>query len=438
MLVSIAIDDTDSPRGGCTTYIASHISSILDNRNDIEFLDYPLLVRLNPNVPFKTRGNGAIVLRLKIDENIDLNDIIELVKNIVEKYCDMKHPKTDPGIAVLVGEISSELTKIYYRALTEIVPISLVMRLIEKIGIKAIYWKKGKGLIGAVAALGAVMDDYTFELIAYREPQNWGTSRKVDVDSIILMDRIFRDLTYANYDYESKRALIMPRGPDPVLFGIRGEDPEVLVKAFSIIRTLEPIDRWTIFRTNQGTNAHFRENVLFAPYNSVIVRGVISGVRILPRGHVVFEVFNGERTIECIVYKDTGNLTRIAKMLNRGDSVVVYGGVRPASSRHGEVLNVEMLHVLRPTMIRIERAPLCPSCGKRMKSMGRGKGYKCTKCGYKDPKATKVVEELPSLVDPGIYIPSPRAYRHLTRPRRRFGLMNKRSISYIFKPWHYP
>jgi len=87
-------------------------------------LDYPLLVRLNPNVPFKTRGNGAIVLRLKIDENVDLNDIIELVKNIVEKYCDMKHPKTDPGIAVLVGEISSELTKIYYRALTEIVPIS--------------------------------------------------------------------------------------------------------------------------------------------------------------------------------------------------------------------------------------------------------------------------------------------------------------------------
>ncbi|RLE61404.1 MAG: hypothetical protein DRN53_05490 [Thermoprotei archaeon] len=438
MLVSIAIDDTDSPRGGCTTYIASHISSILDNFRGIEFLDYPLLIRLNPNIPFKTRGNGAVAFRLRVDDNIDLDDVLDLIVNIIVDHCDMNYPKTDPAIAVLVGEIPVQLTKVYYRALTEIVPLSPIKRLVERLGIRTVYWKRGKGLIGAVAALGAVLDDYTFELIAYRAPQYWGTKRVIDTNSVILIDRLFRDSTYANYDYESGRVLITPRGPDPVLLGIRGEDPEVLIRAFSLLRISEPIDRWTIFRTNQGTNAHFRGNTPFKPYNSVVVRGRVGRVRVLTGGHIVFELVERERTIECIVYKDTGRLTRVSRMLDYGDEVIVYGGVRPASSKHREVLNVEVIHVIRSTVRKIERAPLCPVCRKRMKSMGRNKGYRCPKCKYKAPKATKVIEKYPSIIDPGIYIPSPRAYRHLTRPRRRFGVINKQNISYIFKPWHYP
>jgi tRNA(Ile2)-agmatinylcytidine synthase len=30
-----------------------------------EFIDYPNLIRLNPNAPWKTRGNGAVSLRIQ-------------------------------------------------------------------------------------------------------------------------------------------------------------------------------------------------------------------------------------------------------------------------------------------------------------------------------------------------------------------------------------
>jgi tRNA(Ile2)-agmatinylcytidine synthase len=44
----IGLDDTDSVRGGCTTYIAALLAVELERLGAV-FLDYPLLVRLNPN-----------------------------------------------------------------------------------------------------------------------------------------------------------------------------------------------------------------------------------------------------------------------------------------------------------------------------------------------------------------------------------------------------
>ena len=43
----IGIDDTDSPDGMCTTYLASQIISKFKD-NGIELADYPRLIRLNP------------------------------------------------------------------------------------------------------------------------------------------------------------------------------------------------------------------------------------------------------------------------------------------------------------------------------------------------------------------------------------------------------
>ena len=61
--LNIGIDDTDSPRKGCTTYIAALATEYLET-HDCVFIDYPNLVRLNPTIPWKTRGNGAIALRI--------------------------------------------------------------------------------------------------------------------------------------------------------------------------------------------------------------------------------------------------------------------------------------------------------------------------------------------------------------------------------------
>ena len=65
------------------------------------------------------------------------------------------------------------------------------MGLIEKFGGEALGFKSCRGIIGALAAVGETLeDDYTYELIAYRDPANFGLKRKVDTASIFEMDRL--------------------------------------------------------------------------------------------------------------------------------------------------------------------------------------------------------------------------------------------------------
>ena len=56
----LGFDDTDSRQGLCTTFLATEFVREL---RDWDLLGYPRLVRLNPNVTWKTRGNGALYLR---------------------------------------------------------------------------------------------------------------------------------------------------------------------------------------------------------------------------------------------------------------------------------------------------------------------------------------------------------------------------------------
>src|SRR2546428_12343543 len=62
MVLWIGIDDTDSLQGMCTTFLATEI--VRDLTRDFDLIGYPRLVRLNPNIPWKTRGNGAVCIRI--------------------------------------------------------------------------------------------------------------------------------------------------------------------------------------------------------------------------------------------------------------------------------------------------------------------------------------------------------------------------------------
>jgi len=55
-MLHIGIDDTDSIKGGCTTWLATEIIAEL---SEFDLIGPPRLVRLNPNVPWKTRGSYA-------------------------------------------------------------------------------------------------------------------------------------------------------------------------------------------------------------------------------------------------------------------------------------------------------------------------------------------------------------------------------------------
>jgi len=63
-IIHIGIDDTDSPKGMCTTFLSYEIVKFLEKQK-VEMLDYPSLIRFNPNIPWKTRGNGAVRLTIK-------------------------------------------------------------------------------------------------------------------------------------------------------------------------------------------------------------------------------------------------------------------------------------------------------------------------------------------------------------------------------------
>src|SRR5438445_4196221 len=62
MVLWIGVDDKDGLRRMCTTFLAAEL--VRDLTRDFDLVGYPRLVRLNPNIPWKTRGNAAVCLRI--------------------------------------------------------------------------------------------------------------------------------------------------------------------------------------------------------------------------------------------------------------------------------------------------------------------------------------------------------------------------------------
>lgn len=437
-VLHIGLDDTDSPRGGCTTYICAVLVELL-SKLEVKFRDYPLLIRLNPNIPFKTRGNGCVCLRLEVEEKM-VNAVKELVLKEVGRLADLSFPGTDPGVAFLLGDIPMELKKLSEKALCDIVSLEDALQLAERYGIETHMFKdEGRGVVGALAAIGEMLDgDHTYELIAYRAPENWGKPRMIDVESVREMDRLTKPGTFNNIDDD--RVLITPHGPDPVLYGIRGESPEVLLMAHRLLRIHEPIERWVIFRSNQGTDAHLRVKRKISelrPYMSAAVEGVVSSRPVITRGgHVFVKVRDETGEIDCAAYEPTGDFRWVITNLVPGDTVRVYGGIRPPLPPHPMVMNLEKIEVVKLAPILEVHNPPCPYCGKRTSSAGRGQGFKCKKCG-KNVFAEKVVTVLKRNITESVYIPPPRAQRHLTRPYIRLNRKNA-PPNELIDPWHFP
>ncbi|MEM2103417.1 MAG: tRNA(Ile)(2)-agmatinylcytidine synthase [Candidatus Bathyarchaeia archaeon] len=439
----VGFDDTDSPRMGCTTYVAALLVEKLE-RLGVQFTDYPNLVRLNPNVPWKTRGNGALCLRFKFESSLE-DRVKETVIETVEENSDLAFEGTDPGIVFFQKAVIPNMVKKYAEnAVTGIVNLKTALKLLKKFKAEALGFKNGRGIIGGLAAVGETLKgDHTFEVIAYRSRERYGLERLLDIESVMTMDRLTAPYTFNNVDYEKRRILITPRGPDPILFGVRGETAEIVKKAFEIVKPLEPVERWVIFRTNHGTDAHLKrvKNLsLVKPYYPAVARGTVaSNPKIVPRRHVVFTVEDESSRVDCAAYAATGALRKAAVKLIVGDIVEVYGGVRPPSGRIPLTINLEKLKVLKLASKIVHRNPACPKCGKRLKSNGKGKGFKCVRCGDVYPGCGKVAVKVKRDLEKALYITSPRSQRHLTKPSTRYG-MEKRLAKplRLIDRWHFP
>ncbi|MEM3585769.1 MAG: tRNA(Ile)(2)-agmatinylcytidine synthase [Candidatus Jordarchaeaceae archaeon] len=438
-VIHIGFDDTDSPSAGCTTYLCARLVEFLSHLN-VTFIDYPLLIRLNPNVPFRTRGNAAICLRIKVDDSFQ-DKVKQVILEEIERGADLSFKNTNPGVVFYEGEtIPPMLEKFSKKAIQSIVPINEALKVANTVEAEIHMFKNARGVIGALAAVGSLLEnDHTYELIAYRTPESYGKPRKLDINSIIKMDSVTSPNTFCNIDGD--RILITPHGPDPILYGVRGDTAEIVYAAHNMIISLEPIERWVIFRSNQGTDMHLRllDSISqVRPYLSVILNGEVSSrPKTVSGGHVIVQIKDQTGSIDCAAYEPTGEFREVVRSLIPGDLVRVYGGVRPPSSLHPITINLEKIEILKLAPLLVKSNPKCTRCGKRMTSAGKNKGFKCKKCGLKLTEIRKSTLEIPRNIAEKLYLPPPRAHRHLTRPKERIDKLAKKSEN-MFMPWHYP
>ncbi len=69
--------------------------------------------------------------------------------------------------------------------------------------------------------------------------------------------------TFNSFDTKKGRILITPHGPDPVFYGVRGENVNSLVYAMKILKSDEKLDGYMIFKSNQVTGDHLKNELNF-------------------------------------------------------------------------------------------------------------------------------------------------------------------------------
>jgi tRNA(Ile2)-agmatinylcytidine synthase len=370
----VGIDDTDSSRGYCTTYLTYRIAC--DLRPDVAVLPYPRLVRLNPNIPFKTRGNAAVCLPV---ETRDPDLAFELISAKVKELSDVRGGANSGVVFLEDASMASKFEPLYLEALAGLVSPHRVRRTVRELGARSLELGNGMGIVGAASSLGfSTRFDHTFELIAYRRKEHWGTRRLIDSRSVRDMDASTFPHTFNNYDYQKRKVLISPHGPDPVFAGVRGDSPWAAISAFRMLRYDEPLQGHMVYASNQHTDAHLQRQLAWKVYSSGWIDGVVRGVEVGAGGHVYVSLESRGAKRVAAAYEPTGDLRRVAKRLLPGDRIRAFGGVRRATTLHPTVLNMEKFELL--------------ALGKRRTSIRRG-----------------------------TYISSPRANRHLTKPLIRYG-----------------
>ena len=272
-MLHIGIDDTDSVKGGCTTWLATEIIKEL---SDFDLIGSPRLVRLNPNVPWKTRGNGAVSFtfgkgkgnKKKIGEiggsnifsfesgvSIDYNsqEILERIKALVLQH---SHPDSEPGIVVSDVFLPEGL---YWQGVTDIVTEDILSDALQ--GTISFGFRGSRGICGAACSLAWSGNSnninkisHTWELIGYREKSNWGENRDISTDSVNKVSGLKG--VFSCIDLDGKIAMV-PNSPCPVLWGFRGTEDSILIDNFHNLGPEKPV-RWLLYRTNQATDDHLR------------------------------------------------------------------------------------------------------------------------------------------------------------------------------------
>lgn len=428
----VAVDDTDSMKGNCTTFLATEI---IREFGDLDLIGNPRLVRLNPATPWKTRGNGALVMRFgrgsgprRFIGRIGDTDIFcydrcteyepdpEMMRErIIPHIIEHHEEDSDPGLLISRVKPSQSF---YWNGVRTIMDRSVVDVEISRIGGVTYTIGNGRGLIGCTCGMAWRPRDSTYELLSYRPESRWGTERVYDPQSIMEVDHSY-PTTFNSWEDRTGKVAMVPSTPCPVMYGLRGDDEDDLIEASSRIKT-ETIERWMVFLTNQGTDDHIIRNPKELVANrSYAVRGrVCSRARHILGGHVFIDIDTAFGTLTCGAYEPSKEFRYVLDWLVSGDEVEMLGELR----ENPRTLNIEKIHVLSTVEERRKVSnPICPICSRTMKSTGSGKKFKCKKCGTK--AYAPITQTVRRHIVPGWYEPPTAARRHLSKPLKRMGLM---------------
>ena len=473
----VAVDDTDSrERGMCTTYVGARLAERLEAAGGR--VRRRLLVRLNPAVKHKTRGNAAVAVHVS---GVDSAPAFDLAAEAVREFAAADDPRTSPGVVVAdvdvagdpfapaapaagasedtaassTARIPDDVAGFARRALRRRLSLDEALSIADAHGYRHAAFGTGgetddepvagRGRIGALAAVGApaAFDDWTAERISYRELDRCGTPREVDVESVFAAADAGYPTVWDTVDRETEAAVCVPNAPGPILHGVRGDDPAACREVAEAIES-EPIERAATFLTNQGTDAHLAPGRIGdlrdgAGYR---VAGAVAGEPETKRGgHVHVDVAApGERSagdggrLRCVAFAPTGRFRDRVRALRPGDRVTLCGeherrerpagtesqGDAAAGSETAPVSTLKLEKFAVRDLVRTEPAvPTCPDCGRSMSSAGRGQGYRCRDCGTDAPG--KVARDIDRELEPGWYEVPPSARRHVAKPLVRGG-----------------
>lgn len=429
MCVLLAFDDTDGPDGGCTTHVAFHVLLALP---ELALTGMPRLVRLNPNVPWKTRGNGAVVLPLGRPAGPQVRvgelrgrevlafpdaapapatpDVLERAWAAVKAVAQ---PGAHPAVAV-VDEAPPEA--IYWSTVRGFVEPGAASAAAADLTPLHKADGDGRALAGCLGALAWPGPASSHEVIAYREPQRWGQPRLVEPGPLLGLDAT--GATFHTYDREAERLACVPRTPDPVLLGLRGRDPERLLAVAlpSIaLAVRERVDGWLLWATNHASGDHVTpvDRLPEVPHlGTVAITATVAHPPERRRGGHAYVTLrdDGGLHFEAVAFEPTHGFRDALGQLMVGDRVDVVGAVSDG------LVKLEKLRIAAPVAHVLRRNPDCPKCGRRMRSKGPSTGYRCSVCKERLPPSMAVLEQQVRGVDTAWHEPPVMARRHLHRP----------------------
>tara|TARA_B100000809_G_scaffold14351_1_gene12989 strand:+ start:404 stop:1699 length:1296 start_codon:yes stop_codon:yes gene_type:complete len=426
-MLHIGIDDTDSIKGGCTTWLATEIIAEL---SEFDLIGPPRLVRLNPNVPWKTRGNAAVALTFgkgvgsktlvgefgkeKIymytagrDMEYDKHAMLERISALV---MDGSMSDSQPGIVISDVFLPEGL---YWQGVTNIVTEEILSDAIE--GAISQGYRGSRGIYGAACSIAWTGSSsksngisHTWELIGYREKEKWGSKRDISASSVHEIGHL--DGVFSCHDSDGKVAMV-PNSPCPVLWGFRGTEHKTLIDNFDNLGPEKPF-RWILYKTNQATDDHLRTMEIsdISDGDSVWLEVVVSSKpNVIKGGHRFFKVSDSEgSTVKCAAFEPSKTFRHAIDSLEVGDILIICGSFKK------DTINLEKIRLLELTKRFSKSAnPVC-DCGRRTHSSGKGMHYRCKVCGKKYDRP-EMIEITPDL-EIGWYEPPASARRHLTTP----------------------